>query len=154
MLQQRPIAATAPAKGSMGYEEGVLLDGLAAEWHATADGADFAYIKAAVDQYVNADGTITGFNTSTHTLDDIEMGRATLLVYRVMQQEQATRKRRSFSRPDRSAAAHRQRRLLAQAGLSEPDVAGRRLHGGAVPCEYGRPSRPPQDFDDIASNCC
>ena len=27
--------------GAWGYEEGVLLDGMAAEWHATADGAGF-----------------------------------------------------------------------------------------------------------------
>ena len=71
----------------MGYEEGVLLDGLAAEWHVTANGADFAYIKAAVDKYVTADGTISGFKPAGHTLDDIEMGRATLLVYRVTQQD-------------------------------------------------------------------
>jgi uncharacterized protein YyaL (SSP411 family) len=53
----------------------------------TANGDDFAYIKAAVDKYVTADGTITGYKASGHTLDDIEMGRAVLLVYRVTQQE-------------------------------------------------------------------
>src|SRR6266852_3731210 len=72
--------------GVWGYEEGVLLDGMAAEWHSTADGADFKYIKSAVDKYVTDDGTITGYNADGHTLDDIEMGRAVLLVYRVTQQ--------------------------------------------------------------------
>ena len=72
--------------GVWAYEEGVLLDGMAAEWHSTADGADFKYIKTAVDKYVTDDGTITGYKADGHTLDDIEMGRAVLLVYRVTQQ--------------------------------------------------------------------
>jgi len=72
--------------GVWAYEEGVLLDGMAAEWHSTADGQDFKYIKTAVDKYVTDDGTITGFKAKEHTLDDIEMGRAVLLVYRVTQQ--------------------------------------------------------------------
>src|SRR5258708_13640110 len=72
--------------GVWGYEEGVLLDGMVAEWHSTADGQDFKYIKAAVDKYVTDDGTIPGYKTNEHTLDDIEMGRAVLLVYRVTQQ--------------------------------------------------------------------
>src|ERR1700727_1169722 len=72
--------------GTWGYEEGVLLDGMAAEWHSTTDGDDFKYIKAAVDKYVTDDGTIRGYRADGHTLDDIEMGRAVLLVYRVTQQ--------------------------------------------------------------------
>jgi unsaturated rhamnogalacturonyl hydrolase len=72
--------------GVWGYEEGVLLDGMAAEWHSTADGADFKYIKNAVDKYVTDDGRILGYKADGHTLDDIEMGRAVLLVYRVTQQ--------------------------------------------------------------------
>src|SRR6267154_1579194 len=62
--------------GVWGYEEGVLLDGMAAEWHSTADGADFKYIKNAVDKYVTDDGAITGYRADEHTLDDIEKGRA------------------------------------------------------------------------------
>ena len=73
--------------GAWGYEEGVLLDGMAAEWHSTADGEDFKYVKSAVDKYVTDDGTITGYKADGHTLDDIEMGRALLLVYRVTQQK-------------------------------------------------------------------
>ena len=72
--------------GAWGYEEGVLLDGMAAEWHSTADGADFKYIKTAVDKYVTDEGAITGYKADGHTLDDIEMGRAVLLVYRMTQQ--------------------------------------------------------------------
>jgi len=88
VIQQWPagVISTVGHPGAWAYEEGVLLDGMAAEWHTTADGADFHYIKAAVDKYVTADGTITGYKAEGHTLDDIEMGRAVLLVYRVTQQ--------------------------------------------------------------------
>ncbi len=85
VLQQWPagMVSTVNNKGQWAYEEGVLLDGMAGVWHTTANGDDFAYIKAAVDKYVTADGIITGYKADGHTLDDIEMGRATLLVYRV-----------------------------------------------------------------------
>ena len=36
--------------GVWSYEQGVLLDGVAAEWRQTGDGRLFAYIKAAVDR--------------------------------------------------------------------------------------------------------
>lgn len=81
------VVSTIKTPGQWGYEEGVLLDGMVAEWHATADGADFAYVKAAVDKYVGADGTIKEYKGEGHTLDDIEMGRAVLVVYRVTQQD-------------------------------------------------------------------
>ena len=80
------VISTVGHPGTWAYEEGVLLDGMTAEWHTTADGADFHYIKAAVDRYVTDDGTITGCKAEGHTLDDIEMGRAVLLVYRVTHQ--------------------------------------------------------------------
>jgi len=88
VIQMWPTGAvlTTVHPGVWGYEAGVLLDGMAAEWHSTADGQDFKYIKNAVDKYVTDDGTITGYKADEHTLDDIEMGRAVLLVYRVTQQ--------------------------------------------------------------------
>jgi unsaturated rhamnogalacturonyl hydrolase len=88
VIKQWPagVVATTGHPGAWGYEEGVVLDGMAAEWHATADGQDFAYIKAAVDKYVTADGAITGYKAEGQTLDDLELGRAVLLVYRVTRQ--------------------------------------------------------------------
>ncbi len=80
------MISTVAHPGAWAYEEGVLLDGMAAEWHSTADGEDFKYVKDAVDKYVTADGAITGYKADGHTLDDIEMGRAVMLVYRVTQQ--------------------------------------------------------------------
>jgi unsaturated rhamnogalacturonyl hydrolase len=89
VLKQWPagMVSTENSPGKWAYEEGVLLDGMAAEWHTTADGRDFKYIKAAVDKYVTTDGAITGYPVEQHSLDNIEMGRAVLLVYRVTQQE-------------------------------------------------------------------
>jgi unsaturated rhamnogalacturonyl hydrolase len=83
-IQQWPAGnvSTTGAPGKWGYEEGVLLDGIAAEWHATGNGDDFAYIKAAVDKYVTPEGNITGYKADAHTLDDIELGRAVMVVYR------------------------------------------------------------------------
>ena len=88
VIKQWPagVVSTTGGPGKWGYEEGVLLDGMAAEWQTTGDGQDFKYIKAAVDKYVTADGAITGYKADGHTLDDIELGRAVLLVYRVTQE--------------------------------------------------------------------
>jgi unsaturated rhamnogalacturonyl hydrolase len=86
------VVATTGKPGQWGYEEGVLLDGLAAEWHQTANGDEFRYIKTAVDKYVTRDGTIQmdasgkPFGAEEHQLDWIELGRAVMLVYRVTQQ--------------------------------------------------------------------
>src|ERR1700761_1899418 len=50
--------ATVKHPGEWGYEQGVLLDGIAAEWRVTGDGRLFNYIKAAVDRSVDKDGVI------------------------------------------------------------------------------------------------
>jgi len=75
-----------------GYEEGVLLDGVTAEWRATGDGKLFEYVKAAVDNSVDKNGVIhmddgAAFPVDAHSLDSIEMGRSVLTLYRVLQQE-------------------------------------------------------------------
>jgi unsaturated rhamnogalacturonyl hydrolase len=89
LLQQHP--ATAPATCTWGYEDGVRLDGLVAEWHNTADPAIFNFIQSAVDPCISPDGSIIGYKAYAHTLDDIEMGRAVLFLYRVTSQEKYAR---------------------------------------------------------------
>lgn len=87
VMRQSPQGmGTDEHSGRWGYEEGVLLDGMAAQWHTTANGDEFRYIKAAVDKYVMDDGSIKGYRADAHSLDEIEMGRSALLVYRVTQQ--------------------------------------------------------------------
>ena len=93
VMKAWPLGAIATTKSpaKWGYEEGVLLDGLAEEWHQSANGDEFRYIKAAVDKYVTKDGTIQmdasgkPFTTDEHQLDNVELGRAIMLLYRVTQ---------------------------------------------------------------------
>lgn len=84
--------ATVKNPGEWSYEEGVLLDGMVAEWRVTGDGRLFSYVKAAVDRSVDKDGAIhmdngAPFPVEAHSLDNIEMGRSVLTMYRVLQQE-------------------------------------------------------------------
>ena len=82
------VVSTIKKPGEWSYEEGTLLDGMAAEWEVSHNPAELAYVKAAVDKYVKPDGTIVmgpsgrAFPVEAHTLDDIEMGRAVLFCYR------------------------------------------------------------------------
>lgn len=89
VMKQWPggVVTTVGHPGAWGYEEGTMLDGIAAQWHVSANGDEFKYIKAAVDKYVTDDGTITGYGTDLLSLDEIEMGRSVMLVYRVTRQE-------------------------------------------------------------------
>ena len=52
VLQQHRQAAT-PATCTWGYEDGVRLDGMVAEWHTTYDPANFNFIKSAVDACID-----------------------------------------------------------------------------------------------------
>jgi unsaturated rhamnogalacturonyl hydrolase len=83
---------TVKRPGEWTYEEGVLLDGITAEWRVTGDGRLFAYVKAAVDRSVDKDGVIhfsgdAPFPVAQHSMDDVEMGRSVLTMYRVLQKE-------------------------------------------------------------------
>lgn len=82
------VIPTQARPGAWAYEVGTLLDGMAAQWQATADGEDFSYIKATVDRWVDKDGNVSiepgkAFDPALHTLDNLEPGRAVLLCYRV-----------------------------------------------------------------------
>jgi len=147
VLQQWPVADN---KSVYGYELGFLLDGMAAAWHTTANGDDFAYIKATVDKYVTADGTITGYKADAHTLDDIEMGRAILLLYRVTQDARYAKAakflRDQLAMQPRTPSGgywHKQiypnQMWLDGAYMAEPFRA-----------EYAVTFQTPEDFDDIA----
>ena len=144
------VVTTENHPGEWAYEEGVLLDGMAAQWHATADGDDFRYIKAAVDKYVGEDGTIKGYKADGHTLDDIEMGRAVLLVYRVTQEpkyykaakflhEQLAAQPRTASGGYWHKQIYPNQMWLDGAYMAEPFRAA-----------YAATFQEPGDFDDIA----
>ena len=145
--------------GAWGYEEGVLLDGIAAEWHATAGAGDFAYLKAAVDRYVKADGSITmdgpteaakPYPESAHTLDDIEMGRAVLLVYRATGDERYSK-----------AAKYLRDQLTAQPKTQSGGFWHKQIYpnqmwldgaymAGPFLAAYGATFQEPAAFDEVA----
>jgi unsaturated rhamnogalacturonyl hydrolase len=152
VIKQWPagVVSTTGHPGEWGYEEGVLLDGMAAEWRATADGQEFAYVKAAVDKYVTEEGTITGYKAEGRTLDDIEMGRAVLLVYRVTQQAKYYR-----------AAKFLEEQLVVQPRTASGGYWHKQIYpnqmwlDGAYMAEpfraaYAATFQQPGDFDDIA----
>lgn len=81
---------TVKSPGGWTYEKGTLLDGVTAVWRVTGDGSLFKYVKDAVDENVDKAGVIhmygdKPFPADAHSMDDIEMGRATLMLYRVTQ---------------------------------------------------------------------
>jgi unsaturated rhamnogalacturonyl hydrolase len=144
------VVSTVGHPGVWAYEEGVLLDGMAAEWHSTADGEDFKYVKDSVDKYVTDDGAITGYKANEHTLDDIEMGRAVMLVYRVTQKPQYAKAAKflhdQLAQQPRTASGgywHKQiypnQMWLDGAYMAEPFRAA-----------YAVTFQEPGDFDDIA----
>ena len=152
IMQQWPkgMVATQNRPGEWGYEEGVLLDGLAAQWHTTAIGDDFRYIKDSVDKYVTADGAITGYKADAHSLDDIELGRAVLLVYRVTQQPKYYKAAKFIH--DQLAAQPR----TASGGYWHKQIYPNQMWlDGAYMAEpfraaYAVTFQEPGDFDDIA----
>ena len=148
VLQQ--TKATTPATCTWGYEDGFRLDGMAAEWHNNADPALFNYIKSAVDPCIAADGSIVGYKAETHTLDNIEMGRAILFLYRVTSQPKyalaAKFLHNQLDQQPRTPSGgywHKQiypnQMWLDGAYMAEPFRA-----------EYAVTFQSPADFDDIA----
>jgi len=80
------VITTQARPGAWAYEVGTLLDGMTAQSKAANDPAAFAYVKATVDRWVDADGNISmqpgkPFDKDAHTLDNLEPGRAVLAVY-------------------------------------------------------------------------
>ncbi len=152
VMKQWPAGGvtTQSKPGEWAYEEGVLLDGLAAEWHTTANGDDFRYIKAAVDKYVNEDGAIKGYNADAHNLDNIEIGRAVVLVYRVTQQAKYYKAAKCLheqlaSQPRTASGGYWHKQIypnqmwLDGAYMAEPFRAA-----------YAATFQEPGDFDDVA----
>ena len=148
VLLQHP--STTPTACTWGYEDGFRLDGMAAMWHNTADPAIFNFIKAAVDPCIAADGSIVGYKAETHTLDNIEMGRAVLFLYRVT------------SQPKYALAA---KFLHDQLALQPRTPSGGYWHKQIYPnqmwldgaymaepfrAQYAATFQSPADFDDIA----
>lgn len=65
------------------YDQGVLLEGIAAVWKQTADKTYFEYIQKSMDFYVQEDGTINTYKQEEFNIDHVKNGRALLFLYRV-----------------------------------------------------------------------
>ena len=147
VLQQRVDDATSC---HWGYEEGVLLDGMVAEWHVTANAADFNFVQSVVDKCIAPDGSIANYKAGEHSLDEIEMGRAVLFLYRVTQNAKYARAAKflheQLGQQTRTASGgywHKQiypnQMWLDGAYMAEPFRA-----------QYAATFQQPADFDDIA----
>jgi unsaturated rhamnogalacturonyl hydrolase len=65
------------------YDFGVILNGMKTKWHATGDRRYFDFIKRGVDAFVNDDGTIKTYRVDEYNIDQVRMGSAVLMLYRV-----------------------------------------------------------------------
>ncbi|MCP9752009.1 glycoside hydrolase family 88 protein [Ferruginibacter sp. HRS2-29] len=69
------------------YDQGVILEGVAAVWKQTGDKTCFDYIQKSMDFYVKDDGTINTYKQDDYNIDNIKNGRSLLMLYRVTGKE-------------------------------------------------------------------
>jgi unsaturated rhamnogalacturonyl hydrolase len=65
------------------YDFGVITSGLKTLWIKTGDRRYFDHIKKGVDAFVNADGTIKTYKAEDYNIDQVRMGTAVMMLYRV-----------------------------------------------------------------------
>lgn len=65
------------------YEQGVVLEGLAALWKNTADPSYFNYIRKSMDFFVTGAGGIRTYKKDEFNIDHVKTGRSLLLLYKV-----------------------------------------------------------------------
>ncbi|HEX8566538.1 MAG TPA: glycoside hydrolase family 88 protein [Pyrinomonadaceae bacterium] len=69
------------------YDQGVILKGIESLWYATGDAKYFNHIKSGMDFWLNADGTIKGYEVEEYNIDHVTPGRAMMTLYRVTNDE-------------------------------------------------------------------
>ncbi|HEV2645227.1 MAG TPA: glycoside hydrolase family 88 protein [Acidobacteriaceae bacterium] len=146
-----PLAGPSPATpAATSLDQAILLNGLAAEWQATAN-SNFAAIKSQVDRSVTAEGTLAASAPQTGTLDDLQLGRALVFLYRTTQEKKYALAAQSLYA--RLPAQPRTPSGLYAHTAAEPNQP--RLTD-SYPVEpfraaYAQTFQQPQDFDDIAN---
>ena len=139
------------AKWAWNYELGTLLEGFDAAWLNTADARSYHYVKASVDQFVAADGSIASLKPEEHQLDNFLLGRQLLLLYGVTLDKRyataATQLYQQLQQQPRTASGgfwHKQRypnqMWLDGLYMAEPFYA-----------EYAATFRHPEAFRDITN---
>jgi unsaturated rhamnogalacturonyl hydrolase len=132
-----------------GFEPGIVLSGFSEVWQATGDPRYLTYIKQAVDQWVQPDGSIRTYDSGAYSLNNILIGRELLLLY------QQTRDQRY-----RTAAETLHQQLTKQ----PKTISGGMWHAKATPnlmllddeymlapfwAEYARTFHQAADLDDL-----
>jgi len=79
--------ADVKASSVWGFEPGIMLSGMSAIWQTSGDQHYLTYIKQAVDQWVQPDGSIRTYEGRAYSLNNILVGRELLLLYRQTREE-------------------------------------------------------------------
>jgi len=150
-MDRWPMGHIADKNGSpvWGFEPGIVLSGMSAVWQATGDQRYLSYIRQAVDQWVQPDGSIKTYDGSAYSLNDILIGRELLLLYQQTHEEKY-----------RIAAETLHKQLTTQPRTA----SGGMWHTKATPnlmllddeymlapfyAEYARTFHQPPDLDDL-----
>lgn len=133
-----------------GFEPGIVLAGMGAVWETTKDPRYLTYIKQAVDQWIQQDGSIKTYDAKAYLLNNILIGRELLLLERETHEEKY-----------RVAAEALHKQLATQPRT----VSGGMWHAQATPnlmllddefmfapfyAEYAQKFKRPNDLDDVA----
>ena len=132
------------------YDEGVVLEGMAAVWKRTGNADYYRYLQKSIDKLVDSSGTIKGYKSTDFNIDNIKTGRALLLLYRVTGSEkyykaliQLREQLKNQPRTPEGGFWHKKvypnQMWLDGLYMGEPFYA-----------EYASVFNEPSDFDDIA----
>jgi unsaturated rhamnogalacturonyl hydrolase len=145
--------------GKWTYEEGVLLDGMTAEWRVTGDGRYFRYVKETVDPHlaaglgkagVEVEVPVIGYPAEQHSLDNIKTGEALLTMYQV------TQDRKYYLAAKYVRDQLRLQKRTPSGGLWHKDIYPNQIWldgaymAGPFLAEYGATFQEPEDFDEVA----
>ena len=133
------------------YDFGTELAGIKNLWFETGDKKYFDFIKKGVDTFVQDDGTIKTYKVEDYNLDQVNMGRAVLLMYRVTGDVKY-----------KKAADLIRSQLKDQPRTNEGGFWHKKIYpyqmwldglymGEPFYAEYAETFNEPQDFDDIAN---
>ncbi|MCP9770224.1 glycoside hydrolase family 88 protein [Lacihabitans sp. LS3-19] len=74
-------------KSTWDYEQGFMLKALEKVWHRNADAKYYEYILADMNRFVNEDGSMKTYKIEDYNLDNINSGRALLMISHQSQQK-------------------------------------------------------------------
>jgi unsaturated rhamnogalacturonyl hydrolase len=131
------------------YQLSVLLNGIDAVWHTTANAAYYRYTKQSVDALLGPDGSIPTYKPQANSLDNLALGRQLLLLYRVT----LNKKYANAAAQLRKQVATQPRNASGGFWPEQTDPDQMSLDGlyMAEPfyAEYASTFQEPQDFADI-----